>query len=219
MAIAKVLILFTILTLFFINAQAQQPCNVVSQNMLQEPSGIFPNEVEGFKFFSEGKLSPLRLGVSTREDVEKIFGKPIKIENNEETYDFDADWSLIISYFDQKYSTKYISSLSFRDNKSIEETWVPVPEYIGKMLQVVLFYKKKIPFNQVPNPDIFRKYSYGDRFYSTAYMDNYGLMYTVSDWVNDKKDESQNRPSKGDLISIKYNIECPFQRKFYIKTK
>ncbi|HMS41797.1 MAG TPA: hypothetical protein PKE69_16315, partial [Pyrinomonadaceae bacterium] len=54
----------------------------------------YPNELEGYKFFDKGKLKGLKLTVSTKEDVIKIFGSDC-----ESGCDYDEIWKIDFSYF------------------------------------------------------------------------------------------------------------------------
>jgi hypothetical protein len=212
MNISKTLIFFTILILLCANAKAQ--CDLMGQKLLQEPIGIFPNELEGFKFFGEGKLSSLQLGVSTREDVAKVFGEPTKITNNEEFFDYDSDWTIIIGYFNKN------SGMSFSSvNNSISRSWRVIPEYVGKIETVRLWAKKKIPFNQVIDPDKFVNQISNDIFNYTMYWDGYGLRYKLFKSYLDERQAARHSYSKGDMMQIEYHIECPIERKIFIEKK
>jgi hypothetical protein len=72
MNLPRILIFFTFLIVFFVNAQAQFDCSNESRKLIREPFSQFPNEVEGFKFFGEGRLGALKLGVSTARTSKKF---------------------------------------------------------------------------------------------------------------------------------------------------
>ena len=52
-------------------------------------------ELKGFEFYNEGKLKSLKIGVSTKADVVKIFGEKCAI-----TCDYDEKWVIEFDYGD-----------------------------------------------------------------------------------------------------------------------
>lgn len=223
----KVLIIFTFLILLFSSVQAQFlgncPANQISQsaNSNQDSANPFPNELDGFKFFGEGKLSPLRLGVSTEKDVEEIFGAPVeivansKLFANSKTYDYNSDWLIRIYYFDPEKSKRIIGSIVNR--VVVTKTFALLPEYIGKMNYVQMIPKKKIPFPEITSRNNFG--GTGTYFSpwkdpkvatldSKSYQDNNGLIYDV---------DYKNSESKGNFKWIEYRIPPKAQCKMYVE--
>ncbi len=64
----------------------------------------YPNELEGYKFFGKGKLSDLKLGVSSIDDVSKVFGNPCEpycpSDDCEFDCSYDEDWSVTFRYLE-----------------------------------------------------------------------------------------------------------------------
>jgi hypothetical protein len=75
----KVLKLIIILTLFLVSIAFAQ-------------KNPYPNEMKGFEFFGKGKLKLIRLGISTKNDLDKIFGK-----TNDSFYEYDQNWIMSFS--------------------------------------------------------------------------------------------------------------------------
>jgi hypothetical protein len=212
----KAITVFSFLILLALSGQAQFfgkcPANQISQgaDFNLNSTNPFPNELDGFRFFGEGKLNALQLGVSTSEDVEKIFGAPLKIIRNKKTYDYDSDWQAQITFIDPIVSIK---SINMPENGTrITKRFAPLPEYIGKMDYVQMLPKKKISFPEINSRD---KFSSTGQYLSETnvvemrtYNDGQGLTY----WA-DYKDS--NSPFQGNFKWIEYQIPHLVQCKMY----
>lgn len=79
MKLTKIFIVFTFLLAFAICVSAQK--------------NQYPNELKGYEFFGKGKLIKIKLGVSTKKDVKKIFGKDC-----EKYCDYDKNFKIKFEY-------------------------------------------------------------------------------------------------------------------------
>jgi len=68
MKLEKIFIVFTFLLAFAVFVSAQ--------------GSPYPNELKGYEFFGKGKLKNIKLGVSSKKDVKKIFGKDCDYDEN-----------------------------------------------------------------------------------------------------------------------------------------
>ncbi|MGH9948438.1 MAG: hypothetical protein ACRD6X_14765, partial [Pyrinomonadaceae bacterium] len=116
---------------------------VVSASAQESP---FPNELPGFEFFGKGKLKDLRLGVSTRDDVKKIFGRECENRCN-----YDADWSIGFEYYDDIWIKEN------RNEKGEKLTYLLDPKYLGKVHSILIYPKKQISLTDASFPEIFRR--------------------------------------------------------------
>lgn len=79
---------------------------------------ISPNELPGYEFFRKGKLKDIRLGISTSDDMKKIFG-----ETCEEICDYDDNWRVWVKYFEK--TTTMSETSSDLDGTEIKTEFVP----------------------------------------------------------------------------------------------
>jgi hypothetical protein len=207
---AKIFIIFTFLLAFAVQVSAQ--------------GNPFPNELKGYKFFANGKLKNLRLGVSTKEDVKKIFG-----ENCEKFCDYDSKWKIRFSFVGD-------SILVYREQKRIDNKnrvkTITNPLYLGKLFSITLFPKSFVSmkvtrfsfkFTRI-NDGIYvhGKDAHGKDFVDNSlydvYFDKYGLEYSI---VRSIFTTNKSIPTlkKGDLFSIKYQIPNVFEKQVFIEQK
>lgn len=152
----------------------------------------FPNELKGYELFGKEKLKDLKLGISTKEDVKKVFG-----ESCENFCKYNRDWNVSFNYF---------------EFESIEKDgikFVPKQEFYGKLYSITLIPRNRIPFQRVRFPKLFDRLhgggsGYADNGYSSSsekiYQDTHGLIYKICE-------ESVPIPcKKGDLVTIMYSI-------------
>lgn len=238
---AKFFISFIFLVAFAVCATAQKiktakkldsldllKMNDQSENL--EPGFVTPNELAGYEFFKQGKLNKIRLGVSTKTDIEEIFGS-----NCEKPCDYDPNWLISFEYFN-----KGLFLIEENLIKSTEKHYVPKKEVIGKIRSVIISPKKRVSFDSFTFSNEFEKHSYLETGYLRrndktdkddgvlidVYTDSYGLQYaffdkftgdTFKDTFNLRKHFGKFR--NGDLISIKYAIPEKLQNIFFIENK
>ena len=173
---------------------------------------VSPNELQGYKFFTEGKLKNIRIGLSTREDMKRIFGATC-----EGRCDYDENWQVFVNYFGDGGPTTISKS-------SGEFELIPKPGFIGTLRIVKLIPKRRISFSRVSFPRRFAKsltYAIGDAWgvngfegavHSTSdvYGDGYGLSYSVyrKETFNNLRNQQKSREDvrTGDLLEIEYSI-------------
>jgi hypothetical protein len=220
MTISRVLIVVTFLGCLSVNAQAQTILRCEFGASLPQTSyNLFPNEMEGFKFFGEGKLGVLSFGISASEDVRSIFGTPLKTNGNGEIYDYDSDWLVLFIYI-----TKHHVTSRYTDVKDVTVTkkLVTNPEYVGKIGGIILRPKKNIQFNRMNYPDNSVKELRREKESHYTYSDSYGLTYKVFDgevgrMIGDLKEENVTL-SRGGILEIAYRYPCSL-RNYYIEEK
>lgn len=184
---------------------------------------VTPNEMPGFEFFKRGKLNPIRLGISTKDDMRRIFG-----DTCENTCDYDEKWKLCADYFEDRVEFSRTSG-DTKETKT-ETEYIPRPEFVDKLKSLRLIPRKRISFLRVYFPSTFRSnnsYSIGDDWdengfagavHTTTkiYMDGYGLEYRVFEAetfnnLRNKKAKVGDPIQKGDLTSIEYSIPRSFE--------
>jgi hypothetical protein len=115
---AKIFIVFIFLLLFVVCVSAQ--------------SNQYPNEIEGYEFFKDGKLNDLKILASDRETVKAIFGE--KCDNG---CDYNEDWKISFSYVSSGWCK------IFTENGK-EQTYKPKPEFVGKLAGISFHPKRQI---------------------------------------------------------------------------
>jgi hypothetical protein len=184
---------------------------------------VSPNEMPGYEFFTDGKLKRIRLGISTKDDMHRIFG-----DTCESTCDYDENWKIYADYFDDRVE---FSRTSGDNNESQTETeYIPRPEFVDKLESLRLTPKNRISFLSISFPSTFgsnNNYSIGDAWdengfagavHTTTkiYADGYGLEYAVfeAETFNNLRNKipKVGEPlRKGDLLSIEYSIPDSFE--------
>lgn len=229
----KIFITFIFLVVFAFCGAAQTPkttrgldnLDLMNTNRQSTNSAdiVTPNELDGFGFFKTGKLNNIKIGVSTKADIEKIFGSAC-----EKPCDYDSNWMITFDYF----SANQVLVDNF--NKPDEKNYVPKKEVIGKIESVALRPKKTISFNNITFSNNFQKYSFLESGYINSadkdgvlidiYQDSYGLQYLIFDKFTSEnfKDTFNLRKQfanfrKGDLIIIKYTIPEDLESMFFVE--
>lgn len=227
---AKFLIAFTFILTFALRALAQEVEVPVTTNeelvdlLKLGPKKIknlelgfsTPNELKGYEFFKDGKLQSLKLGISVKDDVKKIFGKDC-----EDICEYDKDWTIVFTYFEN--ITKEITE----NGKKIK--MAADPQSANKIYSVKLVPVNRVVFSEVKIPDEFyksRSVVFGHDLSGNAaglsidvYVDSYGLKYNVFDTENYTtfKEKDSRRP--GGLISIEYTIPNNLEDKMFVEQK
>lgn len=178
---AKIFIAFTFLLAFAVCVSAQ--------------SVQFPNELKGYEFFGNGRLKDLRIGISSKENVIKIFG-----EDCSKLCDYDDNWNIKFHYFNNWTRTngrqKYISS----------------PEFAGKLWLVEMFPKKIIAFSEITFSDLFKQ-SQGivvGGGLKSALKDAHGLSYLFESEI------TIGQTKFGNLLATRYDVSKEIDKKAWI---
>lgn len=191
---AKIFIVFTFLLTFAVCVSAQ--------------SVQFPNELKGYEFFGKGKLKKINLGVSTKKDVKKIFGKDC-----EKSCDYDENFRIKFEYLaalDDCMTTEDIR----------DRVMCPQNRFVGKISSITIEPKndqtlKDLPtskFNKVSGGTTISKGS-GVSISYTSFADNYGLKYSL---LSGNTVYSQYLPFvEGKLYSIRYIFTDDFIRRIF----
>ncbi len=187
-----------------------------------------PNEIRGYEFFRKGKLNPIRIGISTKDDVRRIFNDACETE-----CDYDENWQLWADYYEDGIA--FTQTTGDSKDAEVKTEFFPRPEFIGKLQTLRLTPRKPISFLRVIFPKTFAKnerYSIGDDWdengfagavHSTTntYTDGYGLEYSVYDKETfnnrrSKEREQKNAVHSGDLIGIEYRMPDSLNDVIYI---
>jgi hypothetical protein len=186
---------------------------------------VSPNELPGYEFFAKGKLNGIRLGVSKREDMIKIFG-----DTCEGAHDYDENWDIWVNYFSD-------DPKSFGTVTQGKESYAyrPKPELVGTLRFVRLTPKKRISFSgfifsrrfgtltRMAIGDAWDENGFAGAAHSriTSYLDGYGLSYEIFDQetFNNLRDKPkvETKLQKGDLVGIEYEIPDSLDERIYDK--
>ncbi|MBK9153340.1 MAG: hypothetical protein IPM25_03850 [Chloracidobacterium sp.] len=174
---------------------------------------VSPNELTGYEFFSKGKLKEIRMGISTREDLIRIFSSDCS-----DGCDYDPNWTLWTEYL----SDGLAWTTEIGDEKT--EFFAKEP-LVGRLGSVTLRPKKPFTFRRAAFPT--RRFAHGksmaigdawgiNGFEGAVhtsydiYADGYGLTYLLFDeeTFNNLKNKPKNerKREKGELIEIEYSI-------------
>lgn len=178
---------------------------------------ISPNELPGYEFFAKGKLKEIRLGISTREDMTRLFGSSC-----EGVCDYDENWTIFANYFGIGPA---VTRTTYVGDQMTEVELIPKPALVGTLKFITLRPKHRISFLGVSFPRAFargRSHAVGDAWdengfagavHSTSqtYTDGYGLEYSVYEEETfnnllDKEKSDKPPAKKGDLLGIEYKI-------------
>lgn len=179
---------------------------------------ISPNELTGLEFFAKGKLSSIRLGISTKDQMQSIFGSSC-----EGGCAYDDQWTIWAGYF----SPESITTETTADEKGteIKYEYVPKAEFIGRLRYVHLSPKGRIALRGKKFSGAFGKNhstSIGDAWGLDGFegavhtsllirADGYGLEYRIYEKETFNNLASKHKTSKpkaeaGDLVTIEYSI-------------
>ena len=209
MKVTKILIIFTfLLSLVFVETSQAQ-------------NNPYPNELKNYEFSGKGKFRGLKPGVSTKEDVKKIFG-----ETCENKCDYDADWTVNFDY----YENNWIKNDT--DEKGQKLVYLLDSKYLGNLRKIEILPKKQISFVNVSFPKTFQKLSRslitddtrtgkGRMMTYDLYRDSHGLTYELFETTDYDSIMAKNEKSykKGDLFSIQYGISKEQEKVMFILQK
>ena len=185
-----------------------------------------PNELPGYEFFAKGKLKDIRLGISTRDDIKKLFG-----DTCEGVCDYDDKWNIWVNYFGVASKG---TQTSYSNGKETKTFFEPKPERIGTLYFVRLTPKKPISFSTIVFPRTFVSgisNVIGDSFSNSGefqgavhseiniYTDGYGLQYDVFNRITfnnlPSTERSRRETGTGELTGIEYNIPDSLNSEIY----
>ena len=194
--------------------------SVVFVQNSQAQDNQYSNELSGYQFFGKGRLAGLKPGVSTKEDVKKIFGK-----NCEKICDYDADWTVNFSFYENNWTKEDTNE------NGVKNVYYLEPKYLGKLRKIEITPKKQKSFANVSFPNTFQKLmrsqitknrsGKGRMITYESFQDANGLVYelyntTDYDEIKTKNERSYN---KGDLFSIQYSISKEQEKIMYTLKK
>jgi len=207
MKAAKIIFIFILSLVFAKTSQAQIPS--------------YPNELKSYEFSGKGKFKELKPGVSTREDVKRVFGAAC-----ENQCDYDADWTINFDY----YENIWIKETT--NEKGEKSVYHLDSKYIGKLRKIEILPKKQISLANVSFPAAFQKLSRslitddtrtgkGRMMTYDLYQDSNGLTYELFNATDYDSIMAKNEKSykKGDLFSIQYSISKEQEKVMYILQK
>lgn len=179
---------------------------VFAQNF-QAQVNQYSNELNGYEFFRKGKLAGLKIGVTTKEDLKRIFGK-----NCEEVCDYDADWTVKFIFYGNDWTRDETNEEGQRLIYNLE------PRYIGRLRKIEITPKKQMSLGGVSFPGAFQKLSRSQITKNRSgkskmvtyevFQDVQGLtyeLYSQTDY-DEIKAKNERLYNKGDLFSIQYNL-------------
>lgn len=180
---------------------------------------VYPNELEGFRFFGNGKLEHLKLLVSSKDEVMRIFGSSC-----ENPCDFDENWTIKFEYFDDVW----IKESS--NNNGEKRTYLLDSKFVGKTRSMILKPKNRVSFVNKVFPAAFErviitsttdaKDGRNRATVNDAFQDANGLTYELFSRTN--YDDIKNKDfsyEKGDLVLIRYNITKPMEKNLFVLQK
>ncbi len=141
----------------------------------------YPNELKGFELMKSSKLKTLVPGISTENDVIRIFGKDCKNKHERlSVCELDKNWYVSFGYDGETNS--------------------------GILWDIQFYPHKRTPFSKIRFSKAFKKYGMGivhlpievTKFIS--YSDKFGLSYVIIDEKGDWEFK------KGDLFYIEYSF-------------
>lgn len=186
----------------------------------QAQSNIYSNELKGYEFFAKRKLANLKLGVSTKEDVKKIFGK-----NCEKTCDLDADWTVNFSFYENNWTKEDVNE------KGEKLVHYLQPKYLEKLRKIEISPKKRLSFTNISFPNAFQKLSRSQitktpqgkskMITYDVFQDADGLTYELYNSTDhdDIKTRDEKLYSRNDLFSIRYNISKEQEKVMFTQKK
>ncbi len=186
----------------------------------QAQNNPYPNELDGYEFSGKGKLAGLKPGISTKEDVKKIFGK-----NCEKICDYDSDWTVKFSFYENTWTKEDTN------RKGEKSVYYLDSRYLGKLRKIEISPKRQQPLANVSFPNTFQKLlrsqitknrSGKSRMINyDVFQDVYGLtyeLYSTTDY-DENKTKNEKLFNKGDLFSIQYNISKEQEKVMFILQK
>jgi hypothetical protein len=179
MKLAEIFICFTFLLSFAGSVSAQ--------------TNQYPNEIEGYEFSRDERLSGLKLLASDKENVKAQFG-----EKCEHGCDYNQDWDISFSYVNSGWSR------TFTDNGE-GQTRSPKPEFVGKLAGITFHPKRQILLSDsvtIPKElkcSIGTTYGNNMKYKTRTCIDDRRLWYVISEETLENK-----KIVKGQMITVIY---------------
>ena len=183
------------------------------------------NELDGYKFYGKGRLQGLKLGVSTREDVDKIFGVCKMSSGVKGVCDYDENWRVIFQFFERKFPIKVASRI--KDGKARYVTVVPRPDYVGKVQSITFLPTRRISFSETTFPPSFHMNKDSDQWNGPDYKiriisykyyrDRYGLIYKIFDKILVDSTGNEDYRKQGELETIYYSVPIELDDQIYVE--
>ncbi|HSK70731.1 MAG TPA: hypothetical protein VK892_03480 [Pyrinomonadaceae bacterium] len=185
----------------------------------QAQNNPYPNELQGFEFFGKGKLKGLKLGVSTKETVKRVFG-----EGCEYFCDYDADWTVTFSYYE-------IDSMKEDSDENGKKTVYYIDsKYLYKLRSIELRPKKQISLVDYSFSNAFEKQLKRQQLTHTEkgrgrmityelFQDSFGLTYQLFGKTGSDAPNNEKAHNKGDLSSVLYFIPKEEEKKMFTLQK
>lgn len=186
MKLARFFVVFTFLLAFAYQVSAQ--------------SNPYPNELKGYEFFGDGKLKGLQLGISSKEDVIRIFG-----DDCEKTCVYDEGWKIKFDYFNNWTKANYQGNMTRK--------YISASEFAGKLWLVEMFPTEVISFSKMTFPNLFKQSNdvITGQGIKSALRDTIGLSYVF------ESESGICEPTKfGNLLAIRYHISDEIDKKAWI---
>lgn len=187
----------------------------------QAQANSYPNELKGYEFFGKGKLQNLKIGTSTKEDVQKVFGQTC-----ENVCSYDENWTINFDFFDNNWiktdtDPNGVKTVQYLDQK-----------YLGKLRKIELRPKKKVSFRNISFSDEFSKLSRSEITKNPQqiiskmvtyelFQDSNGLTYEIfgAKDVDNTKTKEKSFYNKGDLYLVIYSYSKEQEKKMFLPPK
>jgi hypothetical protein len=163
------------------------------QSLLDRKRDPYPNELPMLKLYQKAKWKSIEFNVSTKEDVEKLLGKPVPIFREGigwvAGYDDDPEWRSFVSYFD--------------GGNGCEECRV------GRVTEIRLAPKQRVSLSGIVFSQAFEKSGLVDvnGVEFNVYRDKFGLLYAIY-----KHDSQDGQVHTGDLNQVSYSASYLLKR-------
>ena len=162
----------------------------------------YPNELKDYEFFGSGRLKPIVLGSSTKQDVQKLFGDAC-----EKSCDYDERFVIKFDYLscDDCMTTEYIR----------DRAMCPLKENMGTVEKITLTPKVPISIRDVPTAP-FPKNTGGSIMFKDgsggvsyeSFSDEYGLKYSIK--RSDTSSMTLTTPGPAYMTGPLYSVEYGF---------
>lgn len=165
----------------------------------------FPNELDEFKFYRNGRLADIKLTLSTTADVVRTFG-----EECLKTCELDENWKVSL--------LRLVKGINGCTGAGCRTKLPILPEYIGRVWEITITPKKRVSFAKIRISEKFKQLRWGpvawDKNEYISYFDENNLSYRVL-----AEDSADGKHKKGDLKEIVYRVPWSEDLPFYSVSK